>query len=40
MKRLVARKGFTLIEVIVVVAVIALLAAILAPQIAKYVADA
>jgi len=40
MKRLVARKGFTLIEIIVVVAVIALLAAILAPQIAKYVADA
>lgn len=33
-------KGFTLMEVIVVVAVIALLAAILAPQIAKYMVDA
>jgi len=32
--------GFTLIEVVVVVAVIALLAAILAPQIAKHMQDA
>ena len=34
------KDGFTLLEVIVVVAIIALLAAILAPQIAKYVTDA
>ena len=33
-------RGFTLIEVIVVVATIALLAAILAPQITKYISDA
>ena len=40
MKFLKASKGFTLIEVIVVVAIIALLAAILSPMIAKYISDA
>ena len=40
MKRLLKRKGFTLIELIVVIAILAILALILVPSITGYIAKA
>ncbi len=40
MKKILAKKGFTLIELIVVIAILAILAAILIPSITSYITEA
>ncbi|MEA5027055.1 hypothetical protein SDC9_118984 [bioreactor metagenome] len=40
MKKLLSKKGFTLIELIVVIAILAILAAILVPSITGYITEA
>jgi len=40
MKKILTKKGFTLIELIVVIAILAILAAILIPSITNYVSQA
>lgn len=40
MKKILSKKGFTLIELIVVIAILAILAAILVPSITGYISEA
>jgi type IV pilus assembly protein PilA len=40
MKKILTKKGFTLIELIVVIAILAILAAILIPSITNYITEA
>ncbi len=40
MKKILTKKGFTLIELIVVIAILAILAAILIPSITNYISEA